>query len=159
MNIIRIIIELVMGAGLFSKFGSNKAINLSAEILQQIRSVIKLLSITFMGLILAMLGFHYFIERLLNQMDTGAFSFTPSIIFLLVFITSCLGIVVYSTSRKTWSHAFNTQLGDADKNKSARQETNPIETAVSLYLLDLVKEREWKRQNEAKSNESTNQSN
>lgn len=159
MNIIRIIIELVMGAGLFSKFSSSKAINLSAEILQQIRSVIKLLSITFMGLILAMLGFHYFIERLLNQMDSGVFSFTPSIIFLLVFIAGCLGIVFYSTSRKTWSQAFNGQLGENEKNKSARQETNPIETAISLYLLDLVKEREWKRQNEAKSNESNSQSN
>lgn len=156
MNIIRIIIELVMGAGLFSKLGSSKAINLSAEILQQIKSVIKLLSITFMGLILAMLGFHYFIERLLNQMDSGAFSFTPSIIFLLVFIAACLGLVVYSTSRKTWSQAFNAQMGDNEKNKTARQEANPIETAISLYLLDLVKEREWKRQNEAKSNETNN---
>jgi hypothetical protein len=159
MNIIRIIIELVMGAGLFSKFGSSKAINLSAEILQQIRSVVKLLVITFMGLILAMLGFHYFIVRLLNQMDSGSFSLTPSLIFLLVFISVCLGIVVYSTSRKTWSQAFNGQAGGHEKNKSARQETNPIETAISLYLLDLVKEREWKRQNEVKSNEPNSQSN
>lgn len=159
MNIIRVIIELVLGAGLFSKLGSNKAINLSAEILQQIRSVIKLLSITFMGLILAMLGFHYFIERLLNQMDSGSFSFTPSIIFLLVFIAACMGLVLHSTSRKTWSQAFNGPSNEQERNKSARQDANPIESAISLYLLDLVKEREWKRQNEAKSNEANNQSN
>lgn len=153
MNIVRIIIELILGAGLFSKLGTNKAVNISAEIMQQVRSVVKLLSITLSGLVLAMLGFHYFIQRLLNQMDSGDFSFTPSIIFLLFFITACLGLVIYSTSRKTWSRAFNSIHNEQNQHKQ-RQDANPIESAISLYLLDLVKEREWKRQNEAKQNEN-----
>lgn len=130
--------------------GFDKALELSQELIQQIRRILILFAVTFAALLLFLLGMHFFIIRLLDQLDKGEFALTNSIIFLLLFNAACILTIVYSTTRKTWSKAFAEKEEMTSKPASqpsqAKMDSAPIESAISLLILDFIKEREWKRQ-------------
>jgi small-conductance mechanosensitive channel len=130
-----------------------RSLKLSSEILQQIRRILVLISLSFAALVLFCISVGYFIDRTLSLLDQGSFFLTPSLIFLLVFMLVCLGVFAYSTRRKAWAEAFKKDqmdevLANAENEEkiSAHRETSPIETAVSLFILDFVKEREFQRE-------------
>ena len=81
---------------------SEKSLQLTKEILNQLRRVVSLISMLIGSLILFCLGMSYFIDRTLDQLDRGDFSLTPSLIFLLVFMLICLALVFYSTNKNVW---------------------------------------------------------
>lgn len=133
---------------------SEKSIRLSQEILNQLRRVITLVAMLVGSLVLFCLGMSYFIDRTLDQLDGGNFSFTPSLIFLSIFMAVCLIVVFYSTNKSVWTSVFKKDQEEEEakqqKAEVPNQGANPIETAVSLLILDFVKEREFNRQNDIK---------
>lgn len=159
LNLIRTLAQLFFSQGSLLNLTETRALRFSKEILQQIRRIIMLLAVTLGGLLLFLLGMHFLVLRLLDQLDRGEFTITPSIIFLVVFLTLCLGVVVYATRVQTWSKGFSEKEDEENVNQSAftkKFDGSAIESAVSLYILDLVKEREYKRsqRTETQKNES-----
>lgn len=131
---------------------TEKSLKLSAEILNQLRKVITLVAMLLGSLVLFCLGMSYFIDRTLDQLDNGAFSFTPSLIFLVVFMFICLVVVLYATNKNVWTNIFKKDRDEEEaerfeNQRTQRETSNPIETAISLLILDIVKEREEKRKN------------
>lgn len=129
---------------------TEKSLKLSAEILNQLRKVITLVAMLLGSLVLFCLGMSYFIDRTLDQLDNGAFTLTPSLIFLIVFMLICLVIVLYATNKNVWTNIFKKDRDEEEaerleNQRSQREVSNPIETAISLLILDIVKEREEKR--------------
>ena len=145
---------------------SEKSLQLTKEILNQLRRVVSLISMLIGSLILFCLGMSYFIDRTLDQLDRGDFSLTPSLIFLLVFMLICLALVFYSTNKNVWIKILKKDPEDeevekeierqTERQKMATQHNNPIEAAISLFILDLVKERELSREIN-KTNPSTSE--
>lgn len=129
---------------------TEKSLKLSAEILNQLRKVITLVAMLLGSLVLFCLGMSYFIDRTLDQLDNGAFSLTPSLIFLIIFMLICLAVVLYATNKNVWTNIFKKDRDEEEaerleNQRSQREASNPIETAISLLILDIVKEREEKR--------------
>ncbi len=139
---------------------TEKSLKLSAEILNQLRRVLGLVGILFGSLLLFCMGVHYFIDRTLTQLDSGSFSFSPSMYFLLVFILLCLGGIMYAINKTVWTAAFKKDEDETNlKNQSQsgnNLNANPIETAVSLLILDFIKEREAKREAQSNHKNETN---
>ncbi len=134
---------------------TQKSLELSAEILNQLRKMIQLIAQLLGSLVLLCLGVSYFIDRLLDQLDKGEFIFTPSLIFLTFFMIVCLLSILYSTNKNVWKNVLKKDSDDQETPTDKTNETSPIETAVSLFILDIVKERELKRkQEESSSSES-----
>lgn len=133
---------------------TEKSLQLTKEILNQMRRVVTLISMLVGSLILFCLGMSYFIDRTLDQLDRGDFTLTPSLIFLLIFMLVCLGTVVYSTNKNVWTKILKKDPEEEEAEKEinrqrmATQHNNPIEAAISLFILDLVKERELNREKE-----------
>lgn len=134
---------------------SEKSIELTKEILNQLRRVVSLVAMLVGSLVLFCLGMSYFISRTLDQLDRGSFSLTPSLIFLICFMLICVVVALYSTNKKTWIKILKNDDEDNDENqqlsKKVSEQNNPIEAAVSLFILDLVKEREFNREQERKT--------
>lgn len=117
----------------------------SAEILNQLRKVLLLVAQLMASLILFCLGMSYFIERLLDQLDSGSFHFSHSLIFLSFFMLLCLISIFYATKKSVWASVLEKGSENDDAVKPLFG-NGPIETAVSLYILDVVKERELLRE-------------
>lgn len=156
-ELIKPLVQLFFSQSNFLNLTETKALHFSKEILQQIRRIILLLSVTLGGLLLFLLGMHFLVLRLLDQLDRGEFIITPSIIFLFVFLTLCLATIVYATRVNTWSKTFAEKTPNEESlQQKPRIDFAPIESAVSLYILDIVKEREWKRAQSSQHQESHN---
>lgn len=157
-EILKPLLQILFSQAGFMGVTETKALHLSKEILQQLRRIVILLSVTLGGLLLFLLGMHFLVLRLLDQLDQGSFTLTPSILFLFIFILTCLGTIIYSVRTKTWLKSFEDKTTDNSTSQN-RIDTAPIESAISLFILDLVKEREWKRAQESQKNESSRNSN
>lgn len=159
-NIIPILLKSFGGLG-FNTFGKDAALELSAELLNQLRRLLIIFAVTLTSLLLFLLGTHYIIIRVLDQLDRSEFEMTNSIVFLLVFNALCLAAIIYSTTRKTWNKTFakkqDANQAGTPSPTALSPNLEPITSAVSLYILDLVKEREWKRAQQGTSDESTSQ--
>jgi hypothetical protein len=124
---------------------SEKSLEISAEILNQLRRILILVVLTIGSLALFCMGMSYLIERFLNNLDNGQALFTPSIWFILVFLLLCVGIMVYATRKQNWLDIFKGEK----KVETASQLPvggNQIESVLSLLILDFIKERELKRE-------------
>lgn len=159
-NIIPLLLKSFGGLGI-NTFGKDAALELSAELLNQLRRLLIIFAVTLTSLLLFLLGTHYIIIRILDQLDRSEFEMTNSIIFLLIFNSLCLAAIIYSTTRKTWNNTFakkqDTTQASANSMPPMSPNLEPITSAVSLYILDIVKEREWKRAQQGTSDESTSQ--
>jgi hypothetical protein len=95
---------------------------------------------------------HFLIIRLLDQLDRGELYLSNSILFLLVFNAICIAVIVYSTLTKTWTKTFaENEAARPNDNYSgsapnSQIDTSPLISALGVLILDFVKEREWKRQ-------------
>ena len=127
------------------KFIGEKSLEISAEILNQLRRILILVVLTIGSLALFCLGMSYLIERFLNNLDNGQTLFTPSIWFVLGFLVICIGVMVYATRKQNWLDIFKSE-----KIEEAAPQTqstgNAIESVISLLILEFIKEREQKRE-------------
>lgn len=141
---------------------TEKSLQLTKEILNQLRRVVTLISMLIGSLILFCLGMSYFIDRTLDQLDNGSFALTPSLVFLLIFMAICLCVVMYSTNKNVWVKILKKDPDEEEaqreleRQKMATQHQNPIEAAISLFILDLVKERELNREKEKTESKKEN---
>lgn len=118
---------------------------ISVAVLNQIRRVLILVVITLGALTMFCMGMSHLIERVLNKLDDGTFMFTPSIGVILFFIALCIGVLLYSTNKNTWLNIFKKEL--APTPEAAPQTGSTIESVISLLVLDIIKEREFTREN------------
>lgn len=125
-----------------------RSLEISAEILNQLRRILILVVLTLGSLVLFCMGMNYLIERFLNNLDSGQFIFTPSIWFILGFQAVCVGIMVYATNKKNWLDIFKSEKKEveASENKPALAGHSQLESVVSLLILDFIKDREFKRE-------------
>ncbi len=130
-----------------------KSLEISAEILNQMRRVLILVVLTIGSLALFCMGMSYLIERFLNNLDNGEALFTPSIWFILVFQLVCVGIMIYATNKNNWLDIFKSE-----KKEELPQQPgvmgSQLESVISLLVLDFIKERESKRANNQNNNQS-----
>lgn len=155
LKLLQPLMSILFGNLLKAQNLKEKSLRLSSEILQQIRRILVLISLTFGAFVLFCISVGYFIDRTLSLLDRGAFTFTPSLIFLIIFMIFCLIVFVYSTNKNVWLEAFKKdQLEEKSLEENTATHTSPIETAVSLFILDFIKERELARElsREEKSN-------
>lgn len=118
---------------------------ISVAVLNQIRRVLILVVITLGALTMFCMGMSHLIERVLNKLDDGTFMFTPSIGVILFFIALCIGVLLYSTNKNTWLNIFKKEI--APSAETAPQTGSTIESVISLLVLDIIKEREFTREN------------
>nr|BDT27681.1 hypothetical protein BHI3_11470 [Bacteriovorax sp. HI3] len=122
---------------------SEKSLEISAEILNQLRRILILVALMLGSLALFCLGMSHLIERFLNNIDNGAALFTPSIWFILGFLAICAGVMVYATNKSNWLDIFKAEKKEAPA--QAPVAGNQLESVISLLILDFIKEREAKR--------------
>lgn len=132
-----------------------KSLEISAEILNQLRRILILVVLTIGSLALFCMGMSYLIERFLNNLDQGAALFTPSIWFILGFLIICVGIMVYATNKKNWLDIFKSEKKEMPESQLPVSGTG-LESVVSLLILDFIKEREHNRAH-PKKNTNNNQ--
>lgn len=124
-----------------------KSLEISAEILNQLRRILILVVLTVGSLALFCMGMSYLIERFLNNLDNGQSLFTPSIWFILGFLIICIGVMVYATRKENWLDIFKSEKKEQPA-VPAPVGGNAIESVISLLILDFIKERELKREQE-----------
>lgn len=127
-------------------FIGEKSLEISAEILNQLRRILILVVMTVGSLALFCMGMSYLIERFLNNLDNGQALFTPSIWFILGFLVICIGIMVYATRKQNWLDIFKSEKKEVQAPVPVGG--NAIESVISLLILDFIKERESKREQE-----------
>ena len=131
MNITDILLKLIGGNSL----GSNPA-EFANQILSQVKKILRSLIILLIGSVLFCLIMGYLIDRVLTQMDLGAFSLTSSIIFLIMIL--CLDLVVILWSLK--------KISDSDEPKKEIAVQPPqdsvLETAIAALILSFVNDRQ-----------------
>lgn len=123
---------------------SEKSLEISAEILNQLRRILILVVLTLGSLALFCMGMSHLIERFLNNIDNGAALFTPSIWFILGFLIVCIGVMVYATNKNNWLDIFKAEKKETPP-PSVPASGNQLESVISLLILDFIKEREAKR--------------
>lgn len=133
-------------------FIGEKSLEISAEILNQLRRILILVVLTVGSLALFCMGMSFLIERFLNNLDSGATLFTPSIWFILVFLVICIGIMLYATRKQNWIDIFKSEKKEVPQ-ASVPTGANQIESVISLLILDFIKEREHKREQKHNHNE------
>lgn len=122
---------------------SEKSLEISAEILNQLRRILILVVLTLGSLALFCMGMSHLIERFLNNIDNGAALFTPSIWFILGFLIICIGVMIYATNKSNWLDIFKAEKKETPPSVPAGG--NQLESVISLLILDFIKEREAKR--------------
>jgi len=122
------------------------------EVLSQLRKILLLTALLAGSLVLFLLGMSYFIERLLDQLDSGAFHFSNSLIFLTVFMLFSLIGIFYTTKKSVWKSVFD-KIPEKEFAENNVQNHAQLETAISLFILDVVKERELNREKTASATE------
>jgi Na+/proline symporter len=122
-----------------------KSLEISAEILNQMRRILILVVMTMGSLALFCMGMGHLIERFLNNIDNGQALFTPSIWFILGFLVICAGIMVYATRKQNWLDIFQREKKVAAPSQLP-QGSGQLESVLSLLILDFIKEREQKRE-------------
>ena len=128
-------------------FIGEKSLEISAEILNQLRRILILVVMTVGSLALFCMGMSYLIERFLNNLDNGQALFTPSIWFILCFLIICIGVMVYATRKQNWLDIFRAEKKEIS-HPPVPAGGNAIESVLSLLILDFIKEREQKREQE-----------
>lgn len=128
-------------------FIGEKSLEISAEILNQLRRILILVVLTIGSLTLFCMGMSYLIERFLNNLDNGQSLFTPSIWFILAFQIICIGVMVYATRKQNWLDIFKAEKKEV-QTAAVPAGANAIESVISLLILDFIKERELKREQE-----------
>lgn len=128
-------------------FIGEKSLEISAEILNQLRRILILVVMTIGSLALFCMGMSYLIERFLNNLDNGQALFTPSIWFILCFLIICIGVMVYATRKQNWLDIFKAEKKEV-AHPPVPAGANAIESVLSLLILDFIKERELKREQE-----------
>ncbi|MBC7428955.1 MAG: hypothetical protein H7336_10110 [Bacteriovorax sp.] len=131
---------------------SEKSLEISAEILNQLRRILILVVLTLGSLALFCMGMSHLIERFLNNIDHGDALFTPSIWFILGFLIICAGVMVYATRKQNWMDIFKAGKKEEEEEAAAPKPllcgSGQLESVISLLILDFVKERESKRARE-----------
>lgn len=122
-----------------------KSLEISAEILNQLRRILILVVLTLGSLALFCMGMSHLIERFLNNIDTGISLFTPSIWFILGFQVLCVGVMVYATRKQNWMDIFKAGKKEIIPPPALLGGSGQLESVLSLLILDFVKERESKR--------------
>lgn len=130
-----------------------KSLEISAEILNQMRRVLILVVLTIGSLTLFCMGMSYLIERFLNNLDNGQSLFTPSIWFILAFQAICIGVMVYATNKNNWLDIFKS-VKKEEPTQQLPVGGNQLESVLSLLVLDFIKERENKRAQQNNNNQS-----
>lgn len=132
-----------------------KSLEISAEILNQLRRILILVVLTIGSLALFCMGMSYLIERFLNNLDQGTALFTPSIWFILGFLAICVAIMIYATNKKNWLDIFKSEKKEEASRELPVSGTG-LESVVSLLILDFIKEREHNRAHPKKNTDSNN---
>ena len=122
-----------------------KSLEISAEILNQLRRILILVVLTMGSLVLFCMGMSHLIERLLNNIDKGIFILTPSIWFILVFQLLCVGMIIWATNKKKWLDIFKSEKKEKAAAEKASSGHGQLESVISLLILDIIREREFKR--------------
>jgi F0F1-type ATP synthase assembly protein I len=139
MNITDLLLKIVLGAS-----GGNSMPNpveISKQILSQVKKILKSLIILFICSVIFCLLMGYLVDRILNQMDLGSFVFTNSIVFLLVLIAINLVIIAWSLKKAS----AKEESAPRPEYNDMRSSDSPIETAIAALILDFIKERESAR--------------
>jgi hypothetical protein len=126
---------------------SEKSLEISAEILNQLRRILILIVLTLGSLALFCMGMSLLIERLLNNLDQSQMIMTPSIWFLLAFQALCVLTILYATQKSKWLEIFKQEKDT----KSSQAPQGPLiggqlESVLALLVMDFIKEREANRE-------------
>jgi high-affinity Fe2+/Pb2+ permease len=131
MNIADLLLKLIGGNSL----GGNPA-EFANQILGQIKKILRSLIILLIGSVLFCLIMGYLIDRVLTQMDLGAFSLTSSIVFLIVILCLDLAVILWSLKK----------ISDSDEPKKEITFQPPqdsvLETAIAALILSFVNDRQ-----------------
>ena len=138
MNLLELFIKMFLGQGQASTM-INPA-EVGNQILGQLKKILKSLMILTICVVIFCLLMGYLIDRVLTQMDSGAFQFTNSIIFLLILIL--INVIVMAASLKK---AEAKEEVEKERLPVAARTESPLETAIAALIFDYVKERETKR--------------
>lgn len=147
MNLIDLIIKFFSGPHM----AANTA-EFAAQILSQVKTILKSLIILMIGSILFCLIMGYLIDRVLTQMDLGLFTLSSSIIFLLILLVIDIIIIVWSLKQISASEVSKKEPATTNKDDS------PLEMALAALILSYVKEREEKMSQTSKQAQTTSQS-
>lgn len=136
---------------------SERSLEISAEILNQLRRILILTVLTVGSLALFCMGMSLLIERLLNNLDQSQMIMTPSIWFLLGFQALCIIVILYATQKKKWLEIFKQEKLEKEE-KFSQYNRGPLigsqlESVLALLVMDFIKEREANREKAQKSEE------
>ncbi len=121
---------------------SARSQEVSIEILNQIRRVLLLVMISIGALTMFCMGISHLIQRVLDNLDEGKFVFTPSVWVILAFLIICVTILIYSTNKNVWLKMFKKEESKENSGFAGGQ----LESVISLFILDILKEREANRE-------------
>jgi len=147
MNIMELLLKFLMGAG--GGVNMPNPVEISKQILFQIKKILKSLIILFICAVIFCLLLGYLIDRTLTQMDAGSVEFTNSIIFLIVLIVINLIVMAWALKKASEKDEAPVKEPRAEIPNPA----SPLETAVAALILNFIKERELTR--EAPSDKNT----
>ncbi len=122
-----------------------KSLEISAEILNQLRRILILTVLTLGSLALFCMGMSLLIERLLNNLDQSQMIMTPSIWFLLGFQILCVLIIWYATQKEKWLEIFKKEEKVSQEGRGPLI-GNQLESVLALLVMDFIKEREAARE-------------
>ena len=110
------------------------------QIFERFQKVLKTLIVLVICTIMSCVTLAYLIDRFLNQLDTGEFALTRSIILLVVLLMGLSLTIILTLKNLTQKEA------EIRKRQVTQRTESALEAALAALVLDYVKEREEKRQ-------------
>ena len=110
------------------------------QIFERFQKVLKTLIVLVICTIMSCVTLAYLIDRFLNQLDTGEFALTRSIILLVVLLMGLSITIILTLKNLTQKEA------EIRKRQVTQRTESALEAALAALVLDYVKEREEKRQ-------------
>ena len=144
MNIADFLMKIFLGASGGNGGGMANPVEISKQILAQLKSVLKSLIVVLICSVVFCLLMGYLIDRTLTQLDAGAFEITNSIIFLVVLIVIDLIVMILSLKKAS----AKDEAPVKEIQPVPRSSDSPIETAIAALILTFIKERETAKSNE-----------
>ena len=151
MNFAEILLKMFLSASSGNSGGMVSPVEISKQILAQLKSVLKSLIVVMICSVVFCLLMGYLIDRTLTQLDAGAFEITNSIVFLLVLIGIDLIVMIVSLKKA----AAKDEAPVKEVQPAPRSSESPIETAVAALILNFIKEREQARERDPFKNPPT----
>lgn len=115
-------------------------------LIERLQSALKPLIILSVCTAMSCVCLAYLIDRFLNQLDAGEFTFTKSIIFLLVILAGLVTAIILNL------RSLTSKQKESRKKLEQERSANALETAFAALIMSYVDERNEKRKSEQTQN-------